>query len=165
MRCVAHGYRMLSLTSELGSAARVLESADIAVRIHDGRPSQREETGTVLATVVREGVTNILRHSAARECRITVVPSGERLVLTLWSDGAPTDVRRRMARRRDGGLGNLARRLEEAGGVFHAGPEGRGRFLIRAECPAPRAPGGQPPTPRPKVQARRAPRTGITKGT
>lgn len=135
VRCVAHGYRRLSLTAELSSAARVLVAADIAVRIEDARPTQQEETGTVLATVVREGVTNILRHSAARECRITVVPSGDRLVLTLWNDGAPGDARRRMARRRDGGLCNLARRLEEAGGVFRAGPQGRGRFLVRAECP------------------------------
>lgn len=135
VRCVAQGYRRLSLTAELTSAARVLEAADITVRIHDARPSQQEETGTVLATVVREGVTNILRHSAAHECRITVVPSGAKLVLTLWNDGAPGDARRRMARRRDGGLGNLARRLEEAGGAFRAGPQGRGRFLVRAECP------------------------------
>ncbi|MBT2383931.1 histidine kinase [Streptomyces sp. ISL-11] len=136
VRCVANGYRQLSLTAELDSAARVLSTAGLAVEVHDERLPLREGTGTVLATVVREGVTNILRHSAAQRCRIAVTRTAGRLVLDMASDGIPADTEARMARRTGGGLDNLARRLEEIGGTFRAYADEEGWFRLFAECPA-----------------------------
>ncbi|WP_324187920.1 sensor histidine kinase [Streptomyces eurocidicus] len=142
VRCVAHGYRQLSLTAELDSATRILSTAGITVEVHDERLPLREETGTVLATVVREGVTNILRHSAAQNCRITVSRTAGTLALDMAGDGIPVDTGERMARRSGGGLDNLARRLEGIGGTFRACAGEDGWFRLFAECPADAA--GQP---------------------
>ncbi|MEU0932505.1 histidine kinase [Embleya sp. NPDC005971] len=135
LRCVAHGYRQLSLAVELSAARRVLSTAGIDLAIHDERVPLHEDTGSVLATVVREGVTNVLRHSMARSCRITISRTGGRLVLEMANDGVPTNGGARAPHRLGGGLDNLGRRLDEVGGTFRAGADGDGWFRLTAEHP------------------------------
>ncbi len=70
------GYRAGSLTEELDHARSTLRSAGIQVedspaptgRSAAVKPSPAQET--VLALIMREAVTNIVRHSGARHCRI-----------------------------------------------------------------------------------------------
>ncbi|MEU8345349.1 histidine kinase [Spirillospora sp. NPDC048832] len=112
----------LELEPELESARSVLAAAGIEVRIvREGTPPPGAEG--VLSTVLREAVTNILRHSAARTCEIVV--GADRLVVV--NDGRPDEVTPPGA-----GIGNLATRLAEAGGRLEARPAAGGRFRLAA---------------------------------
>ena len=94
----------------------------------DTGPLDRE-TDTALAAVLRESVTNVLRHSRARECAITVVTDGGLVRLTIANDGVPPPV----AAQRDGtGLDSLAART---GGRLTASPRPGGRYELVAERP------------------------------
>ncbi|MBE1530402.1 sensor histidine kinase [Actinomadura algeriensis] len=112
----------LELEPELESARSVLAAADIEVRIvRDGNPPRAAEG--VLSTVLREAVTNILRHSAARQCEIVVGAAG----LVVVNDGRPDEVTPPGA-----GIGNLATRLAGLGGRLEARPSDGGRFRLAA---------------------------------
>jgi signal transduction histidine kinase len=112
----------LELAPELDSALGVLETAGIDVTLtRDGTPPQEAEP--VLGIVLREAVTNVLRHSTARHVQITVADDG----LTVVNDGAPAEVTPPGS-----GIGNLATRLAEHGGTLDAGPTPGGGFRLTA---------------------------------
>ncbi|MFD0786299.1 sensor histidine kinase, partial [Micromonospora azadirachtae] len=88
VRQLASGYRDMSLGDEARSARSVLAAADIQVRMEIDHPALPQAVSTVLATVLREGVTNLLRHSRARNCEVLVTEQGGRVLLTIANDGA-----------------------------------------------------------------------------
>ncbi|MEW2356050.1 histidine kinase [Spirillospora sp. NPDC029432] len=110
----------LEFGPELASARSVLGAAGIEVRV-----VQEEEPveGAVFSTVLREAVTNVLRHSAASYCEITVRAAE----LVVENDGCPDEITPPGA-----GIGNLATRLGELGGRLDARPVGDGRFRVVA---------------------------------
>ncbi|MFI6789231.1 sensor histidine kinase [Nonomuraea sp. NPDC050383] len=88
VRSVAHGGSHASLESEVASARALLES--VGVRC-DVRVSCRDFPGEVaeaLVHVLREGVTNILRHAAARRCVIRLDEQDRLITLSIRNDGA-----------------------------------------------------------------------------
>ncbi|MFB4316471.1 sensor histidine kinase [Actinomadura sp. 21ATH] len=114
----------LEFGPELESARSVLEAAGIEVRVvRDALGKGEPVAGAVLSTVLREAVTNILRHSAASHCEITVGAAE----LVVVNDGCPAEVTPPGA-----GIGNLATRLGELGGRLDARPLGDGRFRVAA---------------------------------
>ncbi|MFV2174081.1 histidine kinase [Actinomadura sp. LOL_016] len=122
MATVTGAAAVLELRPELESARSVLAAAGIEVRVvHDGDPPGAAEA--VLSTVLREAVTNILRHSAAGHCEIVVGTAG----LEVVNDGCPDGITPPGA-----GIGNLATRLAELGGRLDARPAGGGRFRLTA---------------------------------
>jgi two-component system sensor histidine kinase DesK len=145
VRAVARGYREMSLDAEVASAEDVLCAAEIEVRISLSCDPVSTRAGTVLATVIREGVTNVLRHSKAQHCVIEASgvsgPDGRLVRLVLANDGVGETDR---AKHRDGGSGldNLRSRVEELGGRLTAGADATGWFRLVAEVPG---------TPRPQV--------------
>jgi len=70
VRTVSSGYRNISLSKEAASVASLLITAGIDARVEISCGPLDERVDTVLATVVRESVTNMLRHSQARGCSI-----------------------------------------------------------------------------------------------
>ncbi len=131
VRDVVRGYRSTDLAGELAGARSVLRAAGIACTVRG------EEAGTTLSTaaqaalgwVVREAVTNVLRHSSAGTCTITLVP-GDPVELRVENDGvtgAGADW--------GSGLRGLAERLTAASGQLSAGPVGE-RFVVVARVPA-----------------------------
>lgn len=141
VRTVAQGYRDMSLASEAAAARAILTSAEIetAVRIDCGPLD--EGTNTVLATVVREGVTNLLRHSKAQRCLITAVRDGGSVRLTVENDGLSGAAGAAGGGQAPGnGLANLQVRIASLNGTLEAGPSGDGWFRLVARVPA----GGEP---------------------
>jgi two-component system sensor histidine kinase DesK len=134
-RLVAEESLQLTFASELGLAFDILTSSGIEVRLPDQPPpSQKEvdkEVDVVLATVVREAVTNILRHSAARHCAIDLTADGTVLRLNISNDGVIEAVPEEVLGH---GLGNLRARVEDVAGRFSARRTGRD-FEIEAELP------------------------------
>lgn len=87
VRLVSRGYRDMSLCEEAESAAKVLVSAEVRVEVDMRVERLHPVVDTVLATALREGVTNILRHSKAEVCTIRATSGTETVLLTLVNDG------------------------------------------------------------------------------
>lgn len=104
-----------SLAEELVSAGAILTSAGIERDI-DAPVDLPPDLDHALAMVVREAVTNVLRHSKARCCRIELVSQPDLVRLSVTNDGVT-------APRLEGtGLGNLTERLEAVGGRLDITP-------------------------------------------
>jgi two-component system sensor histidine kinase DesK len=128
------GYRQPTLDRELYSARKMLEAAGIACRIENKAGVLPNATDTVLAWAVREGVTNVIRHSHARQCEIRVTQDGEEIRAEVSDDG------RTSSPKHDGtvtgsGLSGLAERVVASSGDFEAGPLPEGGFLLRLSLP------------------------------
>ena len=92
------------------------------------------ETDAVLAWVVREGATNVIRHSRARRCEILLTRDGEEAHAEITDDGRdhPPEPGKTTA---GSGLSGLAERVGALGGGFEAGPPPGGGFRLRVSLP------------------------------
>jgi two-component system sensor histidine kinase DesK len=134
VRLVATGYRNMSLAKEAASVSSLLSTAGIAAEVTVDCGALDEQIDTVLATVLREAVTNILRHSTAQNCSVEASERGRVVRLRVTNDGLPP----LPASHRDGGgLENLALRLEAVGGELSASVRDDGQFELLATVAAP----------------------------
>ncbi len=121
------GYQTLDLDEELAGVRAALEAAGtrctVEARAGDLSPAAR----ALLAWAVREGGTNVLKHSTATRCEITIDGG----VLEMRNDGV-----RRPAAEPGSGLRGLAERMTTAGGSLTAAGTPDGGFLLRAAVPA-----------------------------
>jgi two-component system sensor histidine kinase DesK len=87
----------------------------------------------LLGWAVREGVTNVLRHSAARSARIRVLREPARVAVEIVDDGAGT---RGPALPNGGsGLPGLRERAGLLGGALEAAPATPGGFRLAVWVP------------------------------
>jgi two-component system sensor histidine kinase DesK len=126
VRAAVAGYRDITLAGELSTAQEVLRAAGIEAhtpRAIDIVPAEHRE---LFAWVVREGVTNVMRHSRARVCTISVGANWLEIVDDGrgGSDTAGT------------GLRGLRERVDAAGGTVRAGGGLPGGWTVRVELPA-----------------------------
>jgi two-component system sensor histidine kinase DesK len=137
VRGVVAGYRAADLATELDGARSVLQAAGVAVRVVGEVPALSAPHVEALAWVVREAVTNIVRHSAASACRIDLTNEAGDLVLTVSNDGVLA--RSGAISGPDGGNGivGLRERLAAVGGSLDVA-SGGDRFVLTARVPASR---------------------------
>src|SRR5690625_1507701 len=117
MRDVVHAYRAVSVKDEAANAVRVLESAGISVDSRIDPPSGLTEAADrLLGLTIREGVTNVLRHTSTGSCWLSVEMQhqGGRSVRVALTDSGPTSSPE--TARGGAGLRDLRRRYAEAGG-------------------------------------------------
>jgi len=135
LRAVVGGYRAADLAGELAGARGLLASAGIACRVDgDGGDLPTQVQGT-LGWVVREGTTNVLRHSEASACTIALGTTDGAVTLTMDNDGVPPGTDRI---RLGNGLVGLTERITALGGTVTARLAGPGRFSLVAEVPVTR---------------------------
>jgi two-component system sensor histidine kinase DesK len=127
---VAVGYRAMSATGEARTARAVLVAAGLEVTGDIVPGEWGSDVDTVLATVLREGVTNLLRHSSAQRCALTVEASETAVRVRLTNDGVTGSGPHRPGI----GLENLTRRLEALGGQLSAS-QSSGSFELVATVP------------------------------
>ena len=72
LRLAVSNYRETSLDAELAAARTALEAAGIDPHLPDSFPKLDSRLEGVFAWVLREGVTNVIRHSGAAECWVTI---------------------------------------------------------------------------------------------
>ncbi|WP_292860496.1 sensor histidine kinase [Microbacterium sp.] len=126
VRSTVAGYRGVSVAGELVAARAALEAAgitpDLPGSIDAVAPAQRELAGWV----VREGVTNVVRHAAASVCRVRL----DAAEIAIDDDGMGPVV---AAADTSGGngLAGLRERVEAAGGVLSVGRSDLGGFRLR----------------------------------
>ncbi|MBF8184492.1 hypothetical protein ITP53_01770 [Nonomuraea sp. K274] len=149
VRVVAGGYRPMSLAAELTSAESMLVAAEMRVRVRSSVEGLPESLETVLAVVLREAVTNVLRHSKAQHCVIEATVEAGRVRLSVDNDGVePAPGAARFGN--GSGLGNLEVRLAAVGGTLAVTVED-GWFRLTAE--APQAAEAAGPSERPQEEA------------
>lgn len=123
------GYRRPTLPGELAGARTALAAAgivaDVPAEVPEGcgAGGLDEDQEAVLAWALREGITNVVRHSGARHCTVALASrqtlDGRRLELVVRDDG-----RNAAPGPHGNGLTGLAERLAKAGGTLdtQAGP-------------------------------------------
>ena len=119
----------MSLETELESARSVLTTAGVETRVEPGHGPLSGPAATVLSTVLREAVTNVLRHSSARHCVITTTSEAGLVTLTVANDGLDPRARRTPP---GSGIGNLTTRLAAIDGTLTARADGTGGFRLQA---------------------------------
>jgi two-component system sensor histidine kinase DesK len=125
VRTAVDGYRDVTLAAELANARSALSAAgidaDLPNAIDDVPVAKRELFGWV----VREGVTNVVRHSGASTCRVRIDPTS----VTITDDGVPATP--------DGlghGLRGLRERAEALGGSLQVGRSPEGGFALTVKA-------------------------------
>ncbi|MGW5158319.1 sensor histidine kinase [Nonomuraea wenchangensis] len=122
-----HGYQHLDLDQEVAGVRAALEASGTRCVVHVRADGLGPAARALLAWVVREGGTNVLKHSRATRCAITIDGG----LLEMRNDG----VARGAAPSPGSGLRGLAERLVAAGGTLSAAPTATGEFLLRATVP------------------------------
>ncbi|GLX96208.1 sensor histidine kinase [Herbidospora sp. NBRC 101105] len=143
VRQVARGYRRMTLTDEVHRAAALLESSGIGCQVNLAQITVSQEPDEALAWAVREGVTNILRHSRATTCSITTSNRAGRAHLEIVNNGLPPDDAQSATagdgpggvQTLTGGLVGLAERAAQVGGTVEAGRTSEGGFRLTMEVP------------------------------
>jgi len=75
VRRAVEGYREITLPGELTRARAALEAAQIRADLPNSADDVPSELRELFAWTIREGVTNVVRHSRARCCRVRLTPS------------------------------------------------------------------------------------------
>jgi len=124
IRDAIRGYRAQGLPAELERARQTLATAGIAAECSGGlRLDPARET--VLALVLREAVTNVVRHAAARHCRVELGLEDGQCRLEVVDDG------RGAGGHEGNGLRGMRERVEALGGTLTLDGRQGTRLLVR----------------------------------
>lgn len=127
VRQAISGFNEQTLEQALEQARLTLRAADVDLELEiDAELDLPLAHQAMLSLVIREAVTNVLRHAAARVCRIRL-STGDRgeLRLEIADDG-------RGSVRPDGsGVQGMRARIEALGGEFHVENRGGVRLIAR----------------------------------
>jgi two-component system sensor histidine kinase DesK len=139
VREAVSGYRRTTLEAELAGARVALEAAGIgwSAQVDPGPLPQQVEDA--LAWTVREGSTNVLRHSHARHCAVRIERRDGRVRVELLDDGRGAQSATGDGLHGGSGLAGLAERIAARGGSLAAGTRPEGGFRLRVELPLPAA--------------------------
>ncbi len=143
VRDAVASYRQPTLPNELQSAQEILAAAGIAYQYEGDEPDRYKlpiAIEAVLAWTVREGVTNIIRHSRAHQCLIRTTYNKREVQLEIIDDGTnQTIVEQAISTsstsNRGSGLRGLAERVHTLNGQFAAGPPSIGGFCLSVSLP------------------------------
>jgi two-component system sensor histidine kinase DesK len=127
------GYRRPTLDEELAGASEMLEAAGISCRIENEVGVLPNEVDAVLAWAVREGTTNVIRHSRAKHCQIRLGHEDHEIYAEITDDGEGS---RGDEETSGSGLSGLAERVATYAGHIEAGPPPDGGFRLRVGLPA-----------------------------
>ena len=131
------GYRQPDLASELERARQLLAAAGINAEIDSITEVLSPAFDAALAWTVREGVTNVIRHSRGRQCRIRLTTKNSAVMAEVFSEGGEREPQERTVR--SGlGLAGLRERVNALGGQMEAGSlilSGKAYFRVWVELP------------------------------
>jgi two-component system, NarL family, sensor histidine kinase DesK len=130
-RRAVQGDTVSDLATQLRSAELVLTSAGIETVVKVDPAGLPRERAHLAAVVVREAVTNVLRHSDASLVSMTLEGAPESPILAIMNDGVRDVPSPRVGS--GTGLAALAARCAEQGARLRSGPAGDGRFGVWLE--------------------------------
>lgn len=137
VRATVSGYRTASLPAELVGARAALQAAGITAALPNAVDNVAARLQVTFAYVLREGVTNVIRHSGATRCEVRLGHNW----LEVRDDGRASGAEVTASRESGGGhgLSGLAERVGQVGGGLSVRPLAEGGFLLRVDVP-----GGEP---------------------
>jgi two-component system sensor histidine kinase DesK len=185
VREAVSNYRQPSLTHELKGAGEVLAAAGISYHPELNQMLVTSLPGpleTVLAWAVREGITNVIRHSHSKECTLRLNQPGQQIVLEIINPGSgpqPGEMTINeeskpaafaLADNKPGnGLKGLTERVAALEGHCQAGFDTAGNFKLKVSLPlvsaatptlTPEQPGQENPKGKSKSKSRRGEQAG-----
>jgi two-component system sensor histidine kinase DesK len=110
VREAIRGYRSEGLAAEIARAQKTLDAAGVTLEFETTPPQLAPAEETVLSLIVREAVTNIVRHAQASRCRLAFAANGTGTALVVEDDG------RGGIRQEGNGLRGMRERVESMGG-------------------------------------------------
>ena len=135
VRRTVAGYRQPTVETELEGARQLLDAAGIEYVVEQTIENLPPALDAVLAWTIREGVTNVIRHSHARHCQIRLDRHHGMAEALLLNDGElPEDQQDSWGN----GLSNLVERVVALGGTIEAGLidwSGNKHFRLRVALP------------------------------
>jgi two-component system, NarL family, sensor histidine kinase DesK len=131
VRDAVSGYSNPTLDGEIEGARMALSAAGIEAAVQRPAVALGDDTEAVLAWAVREGATNVIRHSGARCCSVTVAVGLGDASVEVIDDGGGS-VANGDGGRGGSGLPGLVARAGAVHGRVEAGdrPEGGYRLLV-----------------------------------
>ena len=140
VRETVSGYRVPSLAVELAGARAALLAAGIDGVVEPAPDGLPRDVDAVLGWAVREGVTNVLRHSDATYAAIRVLADGPRRSVEVVDDGMGAHAADAGDPRSGTGIDGLRERARGLGGAVEAGPLPERGFRLLVTVPLPEAP-------------------------
>ena len=123
------GYRQPTLAAELAGAHEALTAAGIEYHVDQDHAPLPPAVEAVLAWTVREGVTNVMRHSQAKRCAIRITNQDGSATVEVVDDGRGGTLQP------GSGLRGLRERVLERGGTLTAEPLPHEGFRLRVTLP------------------------------
>lgn len=112
VREAIRGYRSEGLLAELERTQRTLDAAGIRFECNSTPPQISAARETVLSLVLREAVTNIVRHARAARCKVIFSTAGDYHQLLIEDDGCGGVFKE------GNGLRGMRERIEAMGGTL-----------------------------------------------
>ena len=134
------GYRSGGLAAEIARAQSTLDAAGVTLECNAQPPQLPPAEETVLSLIVREAVTNIVRHANASRCVLAITSGGDGTALVVQDDG------RGGIRQEGNGLRGMRERAASIGATFRVDSAQGTRLVIQipsrppAEMEAPALP-------------------------
>jgi len=138
VRKTVAGYRQPTLTNELDGARQLLEAAGIAYSIEQHTGELPPALDAVLGWTLREGVTNVIRHSRARHCLLRLEEKQGMMEIEVLNDGVRAVDASAKRASQGNGLPGLRERVNALGGTLEAASltmSGKPSFRLRVELP------------------------------
>ena len=127
VRAAVSGYKTLDLYSELKTASGLCRAADISIEQQVSTLELSEACNQCLAFVLRESITNIVRHSSASTCEVCLSTNGNKVRLEVKDNGSVNQFVK------GNGLSGMQERIEQLNGTFDI--DTTDGFKIIAEVP------------------------------
>ena len=131
VRGAVQGYRELALADSLTRARSALTAAGIDCELGSAPTALPADVDAVLAWAVREGTTNVIRHSHARHCAIRIHADRASAALEIDDDGRAEPA----VNGGGSGLDGLRERAQRVRGTLEAGARPGGGFRLRVTVP------------------------------
>src|SRR6266542_1722628 len=87
IRATLRGYSTYKLCEEIQRAEVALKSAGVALESEAAELGMTPAQESVVALIMREAVTNVVRHAQAQNCRVRIAPNNGNCVFEIQDDG------------------------------------------------------------------------------
>jgi two-component system sensor histidine kinase DesK len=133
VRTTVSGVRATTASGELVAARAALDAAGIEAELPSSTDNVPAANTELVGWVIREGVTNVVRHSGASRCRILISATG----VTIDDDGIGPVCAGEAVSPSSTGLRGLRERVEAAGGTLKVGAGELSGFALMVTLPDP----------------------------
>lgn len=125
----------------LGDIADLVATAretglQVRLTLPDDPDSMPRQTGAAVYRVLREALTNVIRHAGASTVEVAVELGTTSVEVSVRDDGEGVTLPARVPPQSGHGIAVMRERIEALGGTLTAGPHPEGGFIVTASLPS-----------------------------